>query len=438
MRACVPLFLAVIFAGPPAGATAPTQGEAPCTSERSTLGGLACELGRAVRAQAADAVVVGLAPTLSPATPLKPGVAVALAVKVALTLGRKASAWPLAEDRAHLAHFVSPRPLVVVTAKLEGDALVGSLEFFAPAATPPTGGNTRMDPSVRLAAKQGLDAEVRRFLPPIALAAREFVRLAPGESDVLALACGDLDGTGVPVVASVGRTFVTFGTYRAGKYTRISRREQRELAPVAPAPLREPLGTAWITPARTLDLGLSDRAHAVRLRGAQAEALAARLPWPGGGCVNFDAPLVSPRAVRCSKDEAVVTEPGLAEPLDALAGATIISRAGDARLVRAGRLASGAVVVTDGAHEIRLDHGGAQLALADLDGDGAPELVTSLDTLDPRADAVVVYSWLGSVLNERLRVPVPAGVRALAVCPAPADRMPSIVLATSEGLWVIR
>src|SRR4051812_30246983 len=312
MRACAWLFLAVIFPASPARATAPAHGGEPtCTSERSALGGLGCELGRAVRAQAGDAVVVGLAPTLSPSTPLKPGVAVALAVKVALALGRGASAWPLPEDRARLAHFASPRPLVVVTAKLDGDALAGSLELFAPPAAPTTGGSTRTEPSVRLVAKRPIDAEVRPFLPPILIAAREFVRLGPVESDVLALACGDLDGTGVPVVASVGRTLVTFGAYRAGKYSVLSRREERELAPVAPVPLREPLGTAWITPAHTLDFGLSDRAHAVRVRGTQAEALAARLPWPGGGCVELDAPLVSPRAVRCSKDEALVSEPSL-------------------------------------------------------------------------------------------------------------------------------
>jgi hypothetical protein len=438
MRATAWLFLAVIFAGVPASAAPPARAEPPCTSAPSALSGLACELARAVRVQAANAVVVGLAPTLSPSTPLKPGVAVALAVKVALALGPGASAWPLAEDRAHLTHFSSPRPLVVIQPKVETDMLVASLELFAPSATPSTHAAGQLEPSVRLSAKRGFDAEVRPFLPPIAIAARELVRLGPAESDVVALACGDLDGTGVPVVASIGRTFVTFGTYRAGKYAVLSRREERELAPVAPAPLREPLGTAWITPARTLDFGLSDRAHAVRLRGTQAEALAARLPWPGGGCANLAAPFVAPRAVRCSKDEPVVSGPALSEPLDALAGASIVSRAGDARLVRAGRLASGAVVVTDGGREIRLDHGGAQLALADLDGDGAPELVTSLDTLDPHADAVVVYSWLGSVLNERARVPVPAGVRALAVCPAPADRMPSIVLATNDGLWVIR
>jgi hypothetical protein len=375
---------------------------------------------------------------LSPSTPLKPGVAVALAVRVALALGHGASTWPLAEDRARLAHFASPRPLVVVTPRLDGDALAASLELFAPIATPSTNTAPRLDALVRLDAKRALDAEVRPYLPSITLAAREVTRLGPAESDVVALACGELDGSGVTTLASVGRTFVTFGTYRAGKYTVLSRREERELAPVAPVPLREPIGTAWITPAHALELGLSDRAHAVRLRGTQAETLEARLPWPGGGCANLDPPLVVPRAVRCAKNEPSISAPALPEPLDALAGASIVSRAGDVRLVRAGRLAAGAVVMTDGAREIRLDRAGAQLAVADLDGDGAPELVTSLDTLDPRADAVVVYSWLGSVLNERFRVAVPAGVRALAVCPAPADRMPNLVLASSDALWVIR
>jgi hypothetical protein len=442
MRAAAAFALAFVIAAAPCEAAALAGAPAACSAEQSALGAMACEMSRAVGSSAPDAVVVGIAPTSSPTTPLKTSIAVALAVKVALALGPKASAWPIAEDRVKLPHFLSSRPLVVVEPHLKGDGIEGSLELFAPVTLPAaTGASTpRMEPSMRLTAARALDAEVRRFLPPVGLAAREFLRLGAADSDVLALACGDLDGTGVPVVASVGRTFVSFGTYVAGKYALTARREQRELAPIAPTPLREPVATAWITPAHSLDFGVTDRAYAVRLpAGGKPEALSARLPWPGGGCVNLAAPLIAPQAVRCSKDEAPRVEPALAEPLDALAGAAVVSRAGDVRLVRAGRRASdGSVVVTDGKHEIRLEHAGAELAVADLDGDGAPELVTSLDTLDPRADAIVVYSWLGSLLTERFRVTVPAGVHALAVCPAPPDRMAPIVLATSAGLWVIR
>jgi hypothetical protein len=442
MRASARLILAFILAALPSSAAPAAKAPPSCESEQSAFGGIACELSRALGTQAPNAVVVGLAPTLSPSTPLASGAAVALAVKVALALGPGASAWPLAEDRVKLPHFASPRPLVVVQPRLKGDALEGSLELYAPLSTAAASGAAlpRLEPVVRLDVRRALDAEVRRFLPPVTLVAREFFRLGAADSDVVALACGDLDGTGASTVASVGRTFVTFGTYAAGKYAATSRREERALAPVAPVPLREPIATAWITPGRTLEFGVTDRAFALRLRaGGEPEALAARLPWPGGGCANLEPPLVAPGAVRCRKDEPLLAEPRLTDALDALAGTALVSRAGAVRLVRAGRRASdGSIVVTDGAHEIRLEHAGAQIALADLDGDGNVELVTSTETLDPRADAVVVSSWLGSALNERLRVAVPAGVRALAVCPAPADRMAPIVVATTAGLWVLR
>jgi hypothetical protein len=442
MRAPTRLVFTFVLGALPCQAAPAAKTAAACENERAALGGIACEVGRALAAQAANAVVVGLAPTLSPSTPLVASVAVRLAVETALALGGGASAWPLAEDRARLPHFSSPRPLVVIQPRLQGDALESAIELFAPSTTGATSGAPapRLDPIVRFAVRRPLDAEVRRFLPPVSIAAREFVRLGPADNDVVALACGDLDGTGVSTIASIGRTYVTFGTYVAGKYTPTSRREQRELAPIAATPLREPIGAAWITPSRALEFGVTDRAHALRLRsGSEPEALSARLPWPGGGCVDLEPPLVAASAVRCKKDAPVLAAPALTDALDALAGAAVVSRTGVARLVRAGRRASdGSVSLTDGSHDIRLEHAGAQLAVADLDGDGNPELVTSIDTLDPRADGVVIYSWLGSSLNERLRVAVPAGVHALAVCPMPAERMASVVVATSVGLWVIR
>ena len=109
------------------------------------------------------------------------------------------------------------------------------------------------------------------------------------------------------------------------------------------------------------------------------------------------------------------------------------------RLIRAGRRASdGSVTLTDGEREVRLEHAGAQLAVGDLDGDGEPELITSVDTSEPSQDAVVVYAWRGNALEEKLRVALPTGVRALAVCPQGPSSMAPIVVATSNGVWVIR
>ncbi len=435
------LVLALSLTAAPCRA-APADHLAACARGPSgALSELACKLARAVAADAPNAVVVGVAAPPSSATPFKPGIAVDMAVKVALALGHGASAWPLGEDRARLGRFASPRPLVVVETRLAGDAVEASAQVFAPraAASEPRTLAPIGDPLLRVAERHALDAEARRFLPPVPIALREFIRLGASDGDVVALACGDLDGTGVFSVASVGRTFVTFGTLASRKYTPGARREERELAPVAPVPLREPLAAAWITPERALDFGSSDRAHATRFAAGRALGLDARLPWPGGGCAALDGLLLSPRPTACTKDEPVRSEALGSEPFDAIAGGVVVGRDGSARVVRAARRAAdGSVVVADGSHSARLEHAGAQLALGDLDGDGAPELVTSLDTLDPKADGIVVYSLTGSTLTERFRVVVPAGVKALAVCPEAADRMAPVVMATGLGLWAVR
>jgi hypothetical protein len=49
-----------------------------------------------------------------------------------------------------------------------------------------------------------------------------------------------------------------------------------------------------------------------------------------------------------------------------------------------------------------------------------------------------VYTWRGSTLEEKLRVALPTGVRALAVCPEGASAMAPIAVATSSGVSVIR
>jgi hypothetical protein len=77
--------------------------------------------------------------------------------------------------------------------------------------------------------------------------------------------------------------------------------------------------------------------------------------------------------------------------------------------------------------------------VADIDHDGAPEIVASTDTLDPRADAMIVFTWNGqNTLTERYRLPVPSGVQALAVCPSVDGGLRPIALATTRAVWIIR
>ncbi|HEY3495905.1 MAG TPA: hypothetical protein VGK73_14505, partial [Polyangiaceae bacterium] len=130
---------------------------------------------------------------------------------------------------------------------------------------------------------------------------------------------------------------------------------------------------------------------------------------------------------------------GFGAALDTLGGALIVAADGRSRVVRAGRRASDAtLLVLDGERKVELERAGAQLALGDLDGDGAPEVATTLDTFEANADALLVYSWLDKELKERLRLPIPGGIRALGLCPARALAMGPIVMATRDALWLVR
>jgi hypothetical protein len=258
---------------------------------------------------------------------------------------------------------------------------------------------------------------------------------------VLALACGDLTGDGEPEIAAVGRQRVTLGRIRSERFEAVAARSWSELEPVAPNPLREPIASAWIPAAGVLEVGSSDRARAVRLDAGLRELFAheARLPWPGGGCARVAEAALGSDVERCGRGETPREATGFGEPLDAFAGALLVASDGRARVVRAARRAKDAtLVVVDGKQRLELPRAGAQLALGDLDGDGAPEVATSVDTLDPAADALIVYSWLGSELRERLRLPVPSGVKALGLCPARATAMGPIVLAARDALWLVR
>jgi hypothetical protein len=126
--------------------------------------------------------------------------------------------------------------------------------------------------------------------------------------------------------------------------------------------------------------------------------------------------------------------------VDALAGATITGTDGAVRLVRAQRFAldDSVLVFDDTGRSARLAAAGAQIAVGDLDGDGTPELVASRDTLDPSSDAVEVYSWASDSLTRRMQLPIPAGVRAVAVCPWLGDGMSPLVVATASELVVVR
>jgi len=440
------------FAAPePAQAQAATPAAAapappPCGRGRSAaISEIACELALALATAPAGALVV--AAPLASAAPLRQPDELArrLAANLAGRLGRGARAADEIADLTRARALASAAGnLVHLATTLEaGEVRVVADVYPVPARFWDRVRDPRPSPVLHAFASRRLDPEIRSFLPPVPLVASRVDRAALPESPVVSLACDDLDLDGVPEVVLVGRHALSVGRLRQGAFERAASVELSALSPVAQSPLREPIGSVVVTPGSFLDVGTSDRAFMMRLDGLLhlTEHPGRRLPWPAGGCSRFAGPVLASSIERCVATDPAPALDDFGWGTDAIAGAALLDRAGRLRSIYAGRRGDAAeVVLLDGdRRSARIAEAGAQLAVSDLDGDGEPEVLASLDTLDPAADAVVVRTWHGDGrVEERLRVPVPEGVRAIGVCPPEGEKMTPIAIATSRSLWIVR
>jgi len=307
-------------------------------------------------------------------------------------------------------------------------------------------------------AEAAIDAEVRTFLAPVPLVSASIERAKNFEGDVVALACGDLDADGAPEILSVSRRRITLLRLRAGRVVPLASRSWPDVAAVHPTPLREAIGFATLVerapggePAPFADVGLTDRARSVRLDGklqVTAELPGIAIPDGGGtACTRLWGLVVSGPVGPCEPGDPAPASPSVGGQYDAIASARLLSPRGEPFSVWAGR-ERGVIELRDsGGRRQSLSSAGAQLAVGDLDQDGEPEIIASLDVQNPLEDGVVVWSWRraarkggggGDKPREVLRLPAPAGVRALAVCPPDGPGRAPFAVATADEIWVVR
>ena len=214
-------------------------------------------------------------------------------------------------------------------------------------------------------------------------------------------------------------------------------------------PLRQPIGFASIVEGPTaaqprgyLDVSISDRAGSLRL---DAELAVIRKmkgkAVPHGtttACTWINDLLLGEKAVACSERGPSPALTDLKHRTDAMASAHVIGVDGTGATLVALRKDS-TLVLRDARGDKIIGRVGAQIARGDIDQDGAPEVVTAIDTLAPRFDAVEVRTLhTTGTVERRFKVAVPGGVQALALCPPDGPRRAPVVVATKGELWVLR
>lgn len=445
VRRLVAAWISVLTLVAPSAKAQGAATNAPCSvGQRAALSELACELSQRLTGLPSGLLVVSEPLVTDVPTPRADELSRRLADVVAGALGRQAAS-STEPARLGRARALASRAgtLVLLSPELaRGELRVVANVYPVPRAFWDRVRDPTPNPSQHAFVTRRLDPELRTFLPPVPLVARRIERASSPEPFPLAVACGDVTGDGAQEIALVGRHRVQIGRVRGGAFAPLAQVAWKDLSPVSRSPLREPIGSAALWAGPGLDVGISDRLDAVRLGPdlSLVAKLGRRLPWPAGGCSRIAGLSLRPEIEACDPRDGPLFGPLQAAPADAIAGARVLQRDGSSRMLRAWRtFGESSATVSDGKRSARVEAAGAQLALGDLDGDGTPELVSSADTLDPTADAVIVHSWQADgTLVERLRVGVPTGVHALAVCASEDAGLAPVVVATRGGVWLIR
>ena len=395
-----------------------------------------------------QALLVVAAPLVTDmATPHGDELAVRLATIVAGKLGTAAHAHvhtaSLATARALAGHSAG---LVFVSAQIEKGQLRATVDSYPVVAN--AWDRVRVAapaPRAHGFASAPLDAEIRTFLPVITLEQAQVHKAHHDEIEVLAAACGaSIDGGGLQI-ALVSRSRISIGTVRGkvGEQQFVTERSKNfsVLGSRVATPLRDPLGGVAFAEDGTLFVGTTDRGGMALDSKLEFLTALPGIPVAGTGhvaCARVDAGSSGfsgdPKA--CSalpSSPATLVAP--AAKYDALAFADVVDKHGVAHHVAVARGADGKLIARVGSASRSFDEVGAQVAVGDLDQDGVPEIVTTRNAID---DAIDVWSYDGTTTRERKKIPAPAGVSALAVCPPEVNGASALVAVVGSEVWIVR
>jgi len=415
-----------------------------CDRESTAIGRSACRLAESLSGQTDSALVVAATASGDDRVAVPSAISERLAQLVATRLGGTAQS---KKEQLTLAQAqstaVPARGLVYLTVSLYRDRLDVSADLFAGAGR---FWQRVKSPGFKLKAHAfttaPLDPELRALFPAIPLVITRVDKAQMAERDVLALACGDLRGDGSNEIAAVGRRRVQIGRLEHGRFAARVSLNWADNSPIAPNPLREPIASSAVPEPGRLWVGLSDRADSLDLSGTLQvqRRWHALMPWPGSGCTRRSGIGYEGKARACPGSPPVA-EIDFGTAIDAFDSRALTDRSGQVHTLRVARpVGADFARALDSLHpEVVVPNVGAQLAVGDLDLDGLPEIVTSSPTLDRRADQLLVRTLTDNgQLRERLRVPVPSGIDALAICPSDGRAMAPLALATGDGIWLLR
>lgn len=287
-----------------------------------------------------------------------------------------------------------------------------------------------------------IDAQVRSLLIPLSLEKAELRRFRLDEGDILAAACGDIDGDGVDDLLLVGRERISMGHLREGRFSPERMVVWSDLGSRAPVPLREPLCSA-VAETGTILVGSTDYdGFALSADFSKRDRLAGIPVWGGQSPLCL---LAQPSAgafdgapVDCvpSRDP----KPALAVPaprFDAFVAADVVDVGGVVRRLVAVREPSGRLRFKWGDDASGIQGPlGPELTVGDLDEDGAPEIVTTTASGD--AIDVLSVTTSGASPASRVHLPTSEPVRALTICPPGEHGAPALAAVVGSEVWLLR